>query len=134
MFKKIFINLCNEKNISPSAACRAIGLSNAAYSSWTDDTIPRRSTLAKFADYFGVQVEDLLGDAPITQKEKLTDEVGEPTLSKKEESVMELFRQVPLEEQPAVLEALGTSLAALGKVPEDQREIVARLIVASLNK
>jgi repressor LexA len=37
-------------------------LSNAAYSCWTDESIPRKTTLLKIADYFGVTVEDLLRD------------------------------------------------------------------------
>ena len=62
MFKEIFINLCNKKGVAPSAVCMQLGLSNATYSKWTDDSIPRRATLQKIADYFGVTVNELLGD------------------------------------------------------------------------
>ena len=57
MFKKRFEKLCNERNVAPTAVCMAIGLSNATYSCWTDDSIPRRATLLKLSDYFNVPVE-----------------------------------------------------------------------------
>lgn len=54
MFKEIFEKLCAEKGESPSAVCQKVGLSNAAYSAWTENSIPRKATLKKIADYFGV--------------------------------------------------------------------------------
>lgn len=64
MFKKIFIDLCNKKGVAPSAVCMQLGLSNATYSKWTDESIPRRATLQRIADYFGVTVDYLLGKEP----------------------------------------------------------------------
>ncbi len=134
MFWENFLRLCNKNEEKPNQVAKKIGIPSGSITNWKNGMAPRSATALKIADYFGVTVEELLGDASLSQKEKPTAEDGEPISSKKEESVMELFRQVPEEEQPAVLEALGVSLAALGKVPEDQREIAARLIVASLNK
>ena len=54
MFKQNFIKLCKEKHVSPSAVCISCGLSNATFTSWTDDSVPRPATLQKIADYFGV--------------------------------------------------------------------------------
>lgn len=62
MFKENFIRLCNQKGVTPTAACAAVGLSNATFSCWTETSVPRRATLIKFADYFGVTVDDLLAD------------------------------------------------------------------------
>lgn len=64
MFKKNFVNLCIKKGISPSQVCKAIGLSNSVYSQWDDNSVPRRTTLKKIADYFGVSPESLLTDEP----------------------------------------------------------------------
>lgn len=61
MFKDQFVKICNAKGVSPSAACKAIGLSHSTYAQWDDESVPRRSTLQKFADYFGVSVDYLLG-------------------------------------------------------------------------
>ena len=61
MFKDNFIRLCNEKGVAPTSVCKSVGLSNAAFSAWDDSSIPRKATLARIADYFGVSVDYLLG-------------------------------------------------------------------------
>ena len=60
MFKENFIRLCNEKGIAPTVVCTSVGLSDAAFSKWTDQSVPRRATLMRIADYFGVTVDDLI--------------------------------------------------------------------------
>jgi phage repressor protein C with HTH and peptisase S24 domain len=60
MFKNNFIKFCNQKGESPTAVCRKIGLSNATFTCWTDESVPRRATLQKIADYFDITVEELL--------------------------------------------------------------------------
>ena len=61
MFKTIFIKLCNERGESPTSVCLKVGLSNSAYTAWTDESVPRMTTLVKLAEYFGVSVDYLLG-------------------------------------------------------------------------
>ena len=61
MFKKIFIDLCNQKGESPSFVCGKIGISPAAFSQWTDATVPRQSTIKNAAEYFDVSIDYLLG-------------------------------------------------------------------------
>ena len=76
MFKQNFINLCNLKGVSPTSVCLSIGLSNAAFSNWTDETVPRMATLQKIADYFGVTVDYLLGKTETpTPDAELTEDV-----------------------------------------------------------
>ena len=60
MFKKNFIDICAKKNVAPSVVCTAIGLTPSSYSKWTDESVPRKTTLIKIANYLGVTVEDLL--------------------------------------------------------------------------
>ena len=66
MFKKNFIRLCNSVGEPPTSVCQKIGLSATVFSKWNDDSIPRKATLQKFADYFGITVEELLADEPAT--------------------------------------------------------------------
>ena len=68
MFKKIFIKLCSERGESPSAVCKKIGISSAAFSQWSDTTIPRKVTQQRAADYFGVSVDYLLGETVDIEK------------------------------------------------------------------
>ena len=73
MFKKNFIDLCNKANQSPTYVCQQLGLSNAAFSQWSDASVPRQTTLKKIADYFGVSVDYLLGnDNSVTTTEDYT--------------------------------------------------------------
>ena len=74
MFKDQFVKICNAKGVSPSAACKAIGLSHSTYAQWDDESVPRRATLQKFADYFEVSVDYLLGKE---EEKKTTAEDGE---------------------------------------------------------
>ena len=60
MFKENFIRLCNERHIAPTAVCKAVGLSNAVFTAWDENSVPRQATLLRIADYFGVSVEYLL--------------------------------------------------------------------------
>lgn len=62
MFKDNFIKLCNKNNVSPSFVCQKIGLSNSVFTQWTDKSVPRKATLMKISDYFGVGIEELISD------------------------------------------------------------------------
>lgn len=60
MFKQNFIRLCNQKGVAPTVVCTSVGLSDAVFSKWTDESIPRKATLQRIADYFGVTTDYLL--------------------------------------------------------------------------
>lgn len=61
MFKEKFIRLCNERGEPPTVVCQKIGITSSAFSKWTDESVPRKATLMRIADYFGVSVSYLLG-------------------------------------------------------------------------
>ena len=61
MFKEKFIRLCNERGEPPTVVCQKIGVTSSAFSKWTDESVPRRATLHRIADYFGVSTTYLLG-------------------------------------------------------------------------
>lgn len=60
MFKKNFELICAQKGVAPTAVCKKIGLTGSAYSLWTEESIPRKTTLIKLANELGVTVEELL--------------------------------------------------------------------------
>ena len=64
MFKENFIRICNEKGEAPTAVCEKIGLARSTFTCWTDESVPRKATLMKLADYFGCTVDDLLAEDP----------------------------------------------------------------------
>ena len=75
MFKNNFVKLCNFVGEPPTVVCEKIGITRSAFSNWKDDSVPRRATLQKFADYFGITIDELLSDDPVQflQKEKPAD-------------------------------------------------------------
>lgn len=83
MFKDRFIQLCNKSGDSPSKVCERVGITRSSYSAWTDESVPRKATLMRIADYFGVTVDYLLGnDEPKNVR----------TLSETEEALLAWFR------------------------------------------
>ena len=104
-FKENFTRICLSKNESPTNVCVKLGYSNSTYSQWTDKTVPRKSTLIKIADYFGVTVDYLLGkeDAPTT----------DASLSENEIKLLTLFRAVPEDKQEHLLRIVEDALNIL---------------------
>lgn len=80
MFKETFIRLCNEKGVAPTVVCKAIGLSDAAFSKWTSESVPRQATLMRISDYFGVSVDYLLGNVSL-DLQHFSEKEKEPTVT-----------------------------------------------------
>lgn len=63
MFYDVYAALCKNKGISLSRAADEIGLSNSTVTKWKKTgATPSGETLAKVAAYFGVSVDDLIGE------------------------------------------------------------------------
>lgn len=66
MFYDKYVELCDQRNISPTAAALEIGLSKATPTKWkTSGATPSGDNLKKIAAYFGVTESDLLSDESI---------------------------------------------------------------------
>ena len=66
MFYDKYVELCDQRNISPTAAALEIGLSKATPTKWkTSGATPSGDNLKKIAAYFGVTESDLLSDENI---------------------------------------------------------------------
>lgn len=86
MFFANYLKLCNKINKSPSAVAEEIGFQRSVVTRWGDGTNPRRATLQKIADYFGISVEELIKNPEEEQKEKSPDQkAGELTQEKLKE-------------------------------------------------
>ena len=73
MFYTKFVKLCNERDVSPSAAAEQMGLSRAANTKWASGKIPRKATMQKIADYFGVPVSYFSEEDQETEKSPAPD-------------------------------------------------------------
>lgn len=68
-FYDTFSKLCNQKQITPSAAAIKIGLTKTAVSNWkTRNTKPTRANLVRIAEFFDVSVDSLLGKEDIKKE------------------------------------------------------------------
>lgn len=99
MFYTKFVKLCNERNISPSAVAEQIGLSRAANTKWGAGQIPRKATMQKIADYFGVPVSYFSEEAPETEKA--------PAPSRGTEVFMKMYDMLTPDRQARLYEALS---------------------------
>lgn len=95
MFKEKFIRLCNERGEPPTVVCQKIGITSSAFSKWTDQSVPRKATLMRIADYFGVSVSYLLGVADDPDPIALIDpsKKSPPIMEKIEEAMQDMTEE-----------------------------------------
>ena len=105
MFYNNYVNLCNIKGLSPSAAAEAMGFKRSVVSRWSKGTQPRQATLQKIADYFGVTVEYLSGDAD-EQKEK-PGQIALAELSEEKQQLIKVILEMTDERAAALHRALN---------------------------
>lgn len=78
MFYSNYVKLCSKINKSPSAVGEELGFTRASVTGWGNGATPRKSSLIKIADYFGVTVTELMSGvgeqekAPATKGEGLS--------------------------------------------------------------
>ena len=65
MFWNNLVNLCNQRNTTPTAVVKALGIAIGSVTKWKSGVIPRDTTLRKIADYFNVPVESLLSEQTV---------------------------------------------------------------------
>ena len=62
MFIDVLQKLCDERGISVYKATTEIGLNRSAVAKWKKGAIPNGETLQKMAQFFGVDIDCLLGE------------------------------------------------------------------------
>ena len=75
MFYSNYVKLCSKLNKSPSAVGEELGFTRASVTGWGNGATPRKSSLIKIADYFGVTVAELM--AGVGEQEKAPAAEGE---------------------------------------------------------
>lgn len=106
VFYDKFVELCERANVTRTKACTDCDLSRTAWRKWMEGGTPNGVAVSRFAEYFGVSVDYLLGAE--TKKEPSTDN-GEK-LSAAEAELLELFRRVPEDQQQLVLQMIRVAL------------------------
>ena len=89
MFSDNYIRLCKEKGVGVTVASQEIGYSANSGKKWSEGSVPRKTTLLKIAEYFGVTVDELMegqpgamsyGDAPLLDTKKAATSDGDGLL------------------------------------------------------
>lgn len=75
-----FVRLCAQSGKSLAFVAREIGVQKSTVSRWATGSVPRDTTLVRIADYFGITVAELIGEAKPEVKENATEnaEEGKP--------------------------------------------------------
>ena len=105
MFSDNFVKLCAENGVHPTTVAEILGYSRTTGSKWINGSIPRKITLQRIADYFGVTVDALLSD----ETKKAPTKISE--------------RQVEDEKKLTMLVSLFERLS-----PEDQNDVIFELL------
>lgn len=86
MFYDIYLDLCEQKKVSPTRAALEMGLSKATPTTWKKRGLtPQGETLNKIAAYFNVSADYLLGTGNKSSEKTETP----PALTKKDERDIE---------------------------------------------
>lgn len=128
-FYQRYLSLCIEKGESPTAAAKAIGLSNAAPSGWKKGAVPNDSTIVKLSRYFGVPSWYLRGTGPSPAKpiSQPIDEEEQAETAQEEDydEFLELLKSDP--DSRAILKSYGAG-------NRDERQMITRMIKAIKGK
>lgn len=57
-----YVNQCNKKGLSPSAAAEAMGFKRSMVTRWANGSNPRQATIQRMMDFFGCSEADLLAE------------------------------------------------------------------------
>ena len=126
MFSDNYVRLCKEKGVGITVASQEIGCSANAGKKWSEGSIPRKTTLLKLAEYFGVTVDDLMdgqpnsmsySDTPLFEIKKAATSGGDG-LSEKHILLIQLFDSLPSDRQDAVIRQLQ-EIVRLQKAQDD---------------
>lgn len=94
------------KGVTNQQICEDLGFKYTTFVDWIKGvTYPRIGKVEAMANYFGCEKSDLIED-----KENSPDKL---TLTEGERTMLELFRMVPADQQPMVLEMIRAALKSL---------------------
>lgn len=95
MFYDKFLELCNQKNKSPSVVADELGFARSSITKWKSGATLRSANLKRVSDYFGVPVSYFSEEAPETEKAPMSNDIGE-------ENILRMYRSLSTEEKGAL--------------------------------
>jgi transcriptional regulator with XRE-family HTH domain len=114
MFWENFKQLCAQNDITPNAVAKKLGISSGSITAWKNGRMPKLVFLQKLADYFDVTVEYFfINHNEEKEPEATKKDPDKPELTEAQKAIVELFMQIPEEQQPLVLEMIRAALKNL---------------------
>lgn len=104
MFWKNFSELCLERNTTPTAIVRELGLARGSVTKWKSGSSPNSKTVSIIADYLGVSVSKLLGDTS-----------NSSSVTPEERKLLELIKALTDDEVKQVSDYLDFIISKRGK-------------------
>ncbi len=95
MFYDKFLELCNQKNKSPSVVADELGFARSSITKWKSGATLRSANLKRVADYFGVPVSYFSEEDQETEKSPMSNDIGE-------ENILRMYRSLSTEEKGAL--------------------------------
>lgn len=99
MFYDKFLELCNQKNKTPSVVADELGFARSSITKWKSGATLRSANLKRVADYFGVPVSYFSEEAPETEKS--------PAPDKETEDFSKYFAMLTPEHQQQIRSAMA---------------------------
>lgn len=99
MFYDNFINICEDRGVSPTRVLNELKISKGSLSRWKENGEPLNETKKKIADYFGITVKQLMAgeiEKPAT--------VSNGGLSEKKRELYDVMADLSEENQDKILE------------------------------
>ena len=106
MFWNTYTTLCAKQGASPNAVAKSLSIASGTVTKWKNGAMPQNATLKKLADYFGVTVDELLGNKKMEPATILTPNTAIGALSQQEINLILRYRQMT-DMQSAVDKLLG---------------------------
>ena len=94
MFYENYVTYCKKVGKSKTEVARLIGKSSKSVTGWKNGAVPRNDTLKKLADYFGITIEELVG------------EKKEPAPNGRFEELSKIFYSLPQNEQEKIADQM----------------------------
>lgn len=94
-------------NKKQNEVARAVGVSTGTFNDWMKcRTYPRMDKVQLLAEYFGINKSELVEDVYVAKE----------TISEKDQKVIDLFHEVPLNKRDAAIEMIESVLKTLSKL------------------
>ena len=124
-FWNVFFELCKKEGKTPNGLAKELGISSGTITWWKKGRTPHQDRLEMLANYFNVSVGYLLGYETQPKQTEQKEKSPSPNTDK-EDVILELFKNMPLDKQKEVI------LEYIAKADEDKQRAIIQALISAL--